>query len=404
MIVLTMKKIKQEINIDKFRARRGSALMMVVILFLITSILGVAVLAIAATERNQIIAEEKLDQAYYNARAVVQAAADWIEARHNDRDQMDLVVPPRTPPRGEKYARTTTSELNGDEYTLRIWRDDDDADLIHIAAKTSHDGLPGWAALELQETISGFVLFEDAIYSKGPFGKSSGNANNVYGSVATGHSSIPDNLNATGAKTVNKIYEFEDILPAADIVFPTRVENAYLGSKKDIVYINDTPNLNADYGTLRLHDYVYIRNTDTDNNPQDVHIQVKKLIIDDKVSLHPKDNDGGRIFIYVTEHIQVGKKFDIDGSRDAPVVYLICSGNGDIDFSGNSVMCVYIYGPDVNVEYGGSVILNGAIIANCFGWNGNIHIQHRKPNLSGTPFDALNQKQRTINISGITWK
>ena len=68
---MTMKKIKQEINIDKFRARRGSALMMVVILFLITSILGVAVLAIAATERNQIIAEEKLDQAYYNARAVV---------------------------------------------------------------------------------------------------------------------------------------------------------------------------------------------------------------------------------------------------------------------------------------------------------------------------------------------
>lgn len=411
MIVLTIKMIKQKINTDKLCARRGSALMMVVILFLITSILTVAVLAVATTEHAQVIAEEKLDQAYYNARAVVQATADWISARYNDHDQMALVVPSRAL-LGESHAHAITSELNGDEYTLRIWRDDHNADLIHIVAETSHDGLPGRAALELQETISGLSPFADAIYTKGGFSKAAGSANRVYyGDVTTGHDVIPDNLTVVyGKKTPGKIFEFEDISPAKNIVFPPRIENAVLGSKTKVIYINDTPNLNADYGTLKLQDTVHVKNVDdATGKPRDVHIRVDYLDVTEggHVFLHPKDYFGGRIFIYVTKRIWVSSKFTIGGYINSPAVYLICSESKSsieppsrIACTGNTYINAFIYAPDIEVHFGGNTTLYGAIIANVYGWNGNVWIWYRKPNLNGTPFEELN----TVNINGITWK
>jgi hypothetical protein len=390
MIVLTMKKIKQEINIDKFRARRGSALMMVVILFLITSILGVAVLAIAATERNQIIAEEKLDQAYYNARAVVQAAADWIEARHNDPD-LDLVVPPR----GAGH-RTINHKLNGDDYTLRIWRDDNDADLIHIDAKAFHDGLPGRAALELRASSGGPSLFEYAIFSQDPF-EVSGKANNVDGGVATGSNvDIPSKLNNSPYKRDTNIkYTLEKIQPPENVNFHSR-NHLYNGG-----YLNDLSYLDVKYPDLNLEGNVRIK------NPRDVHIQINKLSINKHTTLTPDENNGGRIFIYADcIEVKQNRKLNIEGNDTKPVVYLICSGTGEMVLSGDekSAMNVFIYAPYMDIEYKGNVTLNGAIMANVFKCNGHTDIKHREPDFSNSPFEALNQKQSITNISGITWK
>ena len=257
--------------------------------------------------------------------------------------------------------------------------------------------------MQLQETVSGNFLFEDAIYSKGPFGRSSGNSNIVNGSVATGSGSIPGNLNVTGARTTNKHYAFEDILPAADVVFPSFVANANLGSNNRMVLLNDTSNLNAHYGTLRIEDNVYIRNTNAQGNPQNVHILIDDFYIEDNAVIHPTNHNGGLIFIYVRNYIWADMKFGIEGNDAAPVVFLICSGTGDINFSGNPAMNVFLYGPDVNVEYGGTTVLNGAVIANVYGWNGNITVTYRRPNLEGTPFEALNMAQRTVNVSDFTW-
>jgi Tfp pilus assembly protein PilX len=401
-----MKSAKNHILvISKLNNKRGSALMLVIMLFLVISVLTVAVLAVAGAEHAQIIAKEKIDQAHYTARAVVQATADWISSNYNDRTSMALVIPNRAN-LGEANALTVSSTLNGQEYNLKVWRSSSDADVVHLEATAYFQGQHATVNMHLQETVSGYMLFEDAIYSKGPFGKSSGNANMVYGSVATGSDSIPDNLNNDGyGRTTNKYYDFEDILPAADIIFPAKIETATLGHLHNIVYINDEPggNLNAHYGTLTIRDNVYIKNTDALGNPKDVHILVENLYITKSAVIYPQDYDGGYIYIYVRDYISCDMKFGIGGHNAHPIVFLICSGIGDIDFSGNPVMNAYIYGPDVNVRYGGTTDLNGAVIANVYGWNGNINVYYRKPELEGTPFEALNEQQKKVSIMYQTW-
>ena len=74
-------------------------------------------LAVAAGEHSMVIAEEKIDQAYYTARAVVQATSDWINANYNARDKMIKVI--WSAPGSTKE---TSGELNGVDYTLSIWR------------------------------------------------------------------------------------------------------------------------------------------------------------------------------------------------------------------------------------------------------------------------------------------
>ena len=388
--------------------KRGNALMLVVVLFLVISILTVAVLAVAGIEHAQIIAVEKIDQAHYTARAVVQATADWIGANYNDRNSMALVIPNRAN-LGEANAYAVNSTLNGQEYDLKVWRSSSDADVVHLEATAYYQGQHATVSMHLQETISGYALFEDAIYSKGPFGKSSGSSNMVFGSVATGSDSIPDNLNtAEGyARTTNKYYDFEDILPAADIVFPFYIENATLGHLHDPIYLNDPDsyedNPNAQYGTLTIRDNVYIKNTDSLGNPKDVHILVENLYITKSAVIYPTDYNGGYIYIYVSEYVNCDMKFGIGGHNAHPIVFLICSGTGDIEFDGNPVMNAYIYGPDVNVRYGGTTDLNGAVIANVYGWNGNINVYYRKPELEGTPFEALSAQQKKVSVMDQTW-
>lgn len=386
--------------VSRIKSKNGNALVLVLILFLVISILSIAMLAVASSENAQVLAEEKIDQAHYTARAVVEATSDWISANFNARDQMALVIPDRGS-LGESNAFVENNSLDGTPYELRVWRDTGDADLVHIKAKATYQGWSSTVSLALQETVSGYALFEDAIYSKGPFGKSSGNANIVVGSVATGSDSIPSNLNATAGKTVNKIYDFEDILPDASIVFPGTIPNITLNDNG--IVNNDATNLNASYGTLRINDDVYIRNTDAAGNPKDVHILINDFYISESAIIHPSHNDGGRIFIYITNYIWCDKKFGIDGNDAHPIVYLICSGTGDINFSGNPYMNMYLYGPDVKVEYGGTTVLNGAIIANIYGWNGNISVTYRPPELEDSPFWGLNEAQKKVTISGQTW-
>jgi hypothetical protein len=370
---------------------------------------------VSLSEHHKVLAEEKTDQAYYTARAAVEAANQWISTHFNARDDMENVIPDRDH-LGD--IRTISGILDGQDYTLSIWRDTADADLIHIKARATFEGFSATARMSLQETISGYALFEDAIYSKGPFAKSSGTSNIVYGSVATGAVSTPDdpqpppNLNATGAKVSEKYYDFEDILPDAGIVFATYESNAVKG---DGDYLNPTTgNLNAQYGILRISDNVYIKNTDDSGNPVDVHILVDYLYINEAAIVHPTDmktgtnSGGGRVYIYVKDYIWCDKKFGVGvgdtGLDDIyPRTYLICSGTGEINFSGNPFMNLYLYGPDVNVEYGGTTVFNGAVIANVYGWNGNITVSYRPPDLEDSPFSNLNEAQKKVSIMYQTW-
>ena len=388
----------------RLRGRRGNALMLVLILFMVISILSLAMLGMAAVENTQVIAEEKIDEAYYTARAVVQATSDWIGTHFNERDQMEEVIPERglsSLDRGIGNAYTLTSELNGKTYDLSIWRDETDADVIYIKATAYVEAYKSTVQMSLQETIAANVLFEDAIYSEGPFGKSSGNANLVVGSVATGSLSIPDNLNVDGAKTVDKHYTFFDVTPPSGLIWDIDYGTV---TRNDGEWLNDTPNRNVIYDQLTINDTVYVKNTDDAGNPLDVHILVDDLNVSYAAIIQPEDNDGGRIFIYCTTNIFCDKKFGVGGDPDQPIVYIICNGSGSVNFSGNPFMNLYLYGPDVDVEYGGTTVYYGALIANVYGWNGNINVYYRAPeDLDSSPFSTLNGAQEGIQIADQTW-
>lgn len=372
--------------------KRGNALAFVVLLFMFISILVMAALLTAQVENKTVLVQEKVDQAYYTSRAVVEATSQWIQNNYNARDKMTLVVPARTT-LGEGSAFSKSSNLDGIPYELRLWRDSSNEDRIYIEASATYKGYTQKTKLSLDETVSGFTLFEDAIHSKGPFGKSSGNSNIVTGSVSTGSSSIPSNLNVNGEKVVDKHYDFDKVLPPTNIVFPAIIDSEVLTNGNVI-------NGNAEYGTLRINGNVYINNTDP---ATDVHIKVDNLYVSDSAIINPTNYNGGRIFIYVNSYIWCDKKFGITGNDAHPLVYIICNGIGDINFSGNPSMNVYLYGPDVNVEYGGTTVFNGAIIANVYGWNGNISVTYRQPDLENSPFSALDLAQKKINIYNITW-
>lgn len=360
-----------------------------------------ALLGVAQSENRIVSAQAKLDQAYYTARAVVAATEQWISNNYNARDEMLKVVPSRSSLGSGNAKIVNNGTLDGKTYDLKVWRDSASADRIYIQADATFDGFTRSAQMYLDETVSGPNIWEDAIYSEGPFGKSSGNANQINGSVATGSTSIPSNLNVNGGTQTNKYYNFTDINPPDTAVFPAKIITASL---TDNAVINSDPaNLNASYGTLTLSGDVSVNNVDADGNPVDVHIKIENLTINKNAVLYPIDNAGGRIFIYVLTSIYCDMKFGIGGNDTAPIVYLICNGTGSINFSGNPVMDVFLYAPDVNVEYGGTTTFNGALIANVFGWNGNITVNYRAPDLANTPFHYLDETQKTIAIRNRTW-
>lgn len=395
--------------------KHGNALMLVLILFMVISILSLAMLAIAGTENAQVIAEEKIDQAHYTARAVVQATYDWMYANKRMRDDMTQVIPARTT-LGESYAKTSSSQLAGREYDLKVWRDSGDEDLIHIQATAyyqGHSGLSSTVSMTLQETISDYVLFEDAIYSKGPFGDlgghTSGNSNTVIGSVATAADYLPDNLNySLGGKT-NKYFDFPVILPDDNVVYSDYIAALTLNAGN---YMNIGPNLNANIGTLTLSGgsgngkNVYIQNSA--DSSQSVYIKIENLNISAETTLVPTYLDGGRIFIYVTGNINIDQQINILGdstdSNYIPRVYLICSGDGYLLMEGNAEKYLYIYGPDINVEFKGCDNYFGAIIANIFGWTGALQVEYRDPDdFAGSPFAGLDTEAGRVAITPPIW-
>ena len=400
----------------RLSSRRGNALILVILLFFILSILTMGILAVANAEHAQIIAEEKIDQAYYKARAVVQATADWMYYNKRLRDDMAKVIPDRTL-LGWENRKEINSKLDATEndYYLAIWRDEHDEDLIHIQATATYQGQSAKASMTIQETVSDYVLFEDAIYSKGPFGEhASGTSNLVVGSVATAADTIPDNLNADSYRT-RKVFEFPDIGPYTNLepppVYADYIPSEVLDASE---YMNLSDNLNAHYGSLTLSggpsNVVYIRNTNSIGQAKDVYIWIENLDADAETTIVPTNLYGGRIFIYITKTVNIQQQINIVGddinTSYEPRVYFICSNEcaGTFNMEGNAHKYLYFYGPNISMEFRGCDGFYGAVIADIFGWTGNLGVEYRQPSsFNGTPFAGLDDEAGQVSVNFPTW-
>lgn len=385
---------------QQLKSKRGNALVLVVMLFMTISILALAVLGVAANENRLVLTEEKIDQAYYTARAVVDGTAQWISHNYNARDAMELVIPDRDN-LGEENAFTSDNELDGKPYELKVWRDSISPDMVHIEAVATYQGVSSSAKMVLLETVSGITVFEHAIFTfEGFTGITPSSSHMIHGSVATNAPSIPDQLNTDGPKEINVGLEYELIEPPS-YVTSLEKESITIGNNGDTTI---TENMNLQSLVLNNNATLNITNVDTFGNPKDIHIAIETLDMGNKASIVPSDDHGGRIYLYVTGNIiDKNNSFNVEGDQSKPIIYLIYSGESNITIRGDSNMNLFIYAPDITVHYGGNTDLYGAVMVGNFGLNGNVDVYYRMADLEDSPFSNLEIAEKKVTVSNQTW-
>jgi Tfp pilus assembly protein PilX len=414
-------------------SKRGNALVLVVILFMFVSILAMAILSLSFSEIKIVHYDERHDQAYYLARSVVDATETWIASNFNNRSAMEQVVPPSA-----GVVKTTNGVLDGHDYTLQVWRETNSeaSDTIFIEATATFKNVSSKAALSLTETISGYSIFEDAIYSYGPFSKIAGAAITLYPSspppgVTTGatyNNQTTARMNnafyPSGTREINQgiLYDFETIDPPNGVIFTQVLPDP----TTDWTAVNVTLDENTEMENLILagSTVLTIKNVEEDGvTPKNMHIKINGDLDINKSggsypTIKPSNYHGGKIFIYIYGTVTClnpaaitieGDSGPADGQpvsdTEGPAVYLICNGDGnEVKIIGNPYVKAYIYAPNMTVNVGGTTDLYGAVIAEHFGWNGNIGVHYVKPfSFEGTPFENMYLYDRKISIANQTW-
>lgn len=423
-------------------SRRGSALVLVVILFMFLVILAGAVLAVAIGENRMVLTNEDQDQAYYLARSVVDNTTAWIEHNYNDRTAMAKVVPAR----GSGASKVTSSSVDGHAYTLTVWRGTDQ-DIINIHARVKVGAVQAAARMSLVETVSSYGIFDDAVYSDGALNKASGVSIDFYPEspgpiVTTGavyEASEFDKIQkALGNATFvqSKPYTFPLLLPPTSLTYLNVYDNATTGDTRlDEKALPGSAYTVTDHtifglstisggelhvlGTLTLAGgmTLWIKNTDVSGSPRNVTLVIQNLTIlksGGKVpTIRPTDNAGGKIMIYVNGTFTANDPFIVEGSTgpaaptpgntSGPSIMFICNGTGTMNVIGNPTIKAYFYAPQTDILFGGSTDLYGSVIAKSFGWVGNISMHYVEPDLSGTPFSSMATLNNTYHVSNRTW-
>lgn len=414
------------------KSKRGNVLVLVIILFLFVSILAMGILSYALTETKIVSYDERHEQAYYLAHSVVSTTEAWISANFNDRVSMAKVIPSAV---GEGNAIITNSNLNNSLYTLKVWRDSrvDYSDFIYIEAEATYRDVKASAKLSLTETISGYSIFDDAIYSLGPFSNKNGTAITLYPNPPVPSVSTGANYNAGDTAKIDKAFypdgesqvnqgrvlTFGKVDPPANVIF------TYFDPDPETTWHND-PDILISENTV-LNDVVLsgstvvtIQNTDAVGNPQNIHIMILGDLTIEKSSgsfptITPSDYNGGKIFIYIygdlycmnpAALIVEGHVGPAVSDTTGPAIYFICNGdNGEIEIIGNPYIKAYIYAPKMTVNVGGTTDLYGAVIAKFFGWNGNIGVHYVKPySFDNSPFANMGLFDEKISIDNQTWR
>lgn len=222
------------------RDRRGSTLALAIILFLVVSILAMAAAILADGEIRQVVADEKSQEAYYVARSVTETTTRWIQANCSDRDEIAKVVPLETQA-GEANAKTITASLDGVPYSLKVWRKADATGTILVETRAQVDGVGNYARMSVDETVSGYLLFDHAIYSRSSIDSKdvNGNAHRIEGSVVS-EGSITDEINATSVHPDEPARNYPGVEPPEPLGSPI-AGNVSLGNGTTIRGIGIIP-------------------------------------------------------------------------------------------------------------------------------------------------------------------
>lgn len=335
------------------KKKKGMALITVIMVLLVLSILGTALLSISVNENKFSINSERKMKAYYIARSGADAVASWIEDNANE---ASAIIPAN--PESDAYTSDDVSFGDG-AFSVKIVRDLMDPTMIKIEANSilKNGGTKGKAVLTMQE-IKGY--YGQEIFTNAIFGSAitiSGNANIIGNIEAINSINIKANKNITGTITENsgKIYP--------EPVFP----ELPMG-----VYSDEGISIDGEYAIPSNADLVFT----TAKN------QILNVVVDGLDIKNITINGEGSVFLFLKNSIKITGNININGSNkkekgtiNPNALYIFGLEGNSFEFTGNSEVNGYIYAPNSDFIMRGNVDITGAIIAGevLFGGNSGVY-------------------------------
>lgn len=340
--------------------KKGMALITVIIVLLVLSILGTALISIGMNETRGSVDSERRIKAYYIARSGADAVAAWIE--DNSREASAII------PASSEDGEYISDEVDFGEgaFSMKIARDANDPSLIKIESTSTlkNGGTNGKAVITMKETKS---FSGDEVFAAALFGETisiSGNAKIIGDIEAINDINLKGNKNVDGTIIENSTKVFpEPVFPQ----LPMRVYNSG-GISIDGEYIIP-PNSNVVFNTNKN--------------------QILKVVID---SLNIRDitvNGEGSVFLFLKNSVKISGNININGGKkkengdvDPDALFIFGREGNSIEFTGNTEVNGYIYATNSDFIMRGNVDIIGAIVAGEISFGGNTDLYYILPDAS----------------------
>ena len=348
-------------------SKKGSALILVVILTLVLSILGTAALGLAVTENRITAQQEYKTQAYNVARSGAQAVAEYM-IRDANNDAQDLI---------DKKS-DTNSQIGEGEFEVSVNRDTTTG-ITYITSIAVYRGVEQHAKLQLAHFAVGTnAIFEHALIARtNIYPSGNGNKTVIIGSVA-----------ANGSIDLGKATSGE-LYPDSNFTFPLVVEPP----KRDpaIPYDNDL----GDDLDLKSENYeLPSGSSNTIKYIRANYINLKNSTL--------TVSGSGIIHLYVDGSITLDTRSSI--SAENALLYIYVIGKGEVRWAGaGEKSSIFIYAPDSKLVFqdaGGNTYVFGALIGNEIELHNDITIEHNKDMVNNIDLDTTGEG---VNFVGYTW-
>ncbi len=170
--------------------RRGSTLLMVIIVFALLLVFGMAALTLSANASRNAVTDYQTQQAYFTARSAVLAAVDYVKADADPKALLDKLD-------GKTSVKTTDPQLG--EYTLTVNKLDDTR--YELISNAEVDGKTRRMSVILAVEDSAFPFGQNLVTATklNGVGSTLGGGANIYGDLMINDTiSLPAGVNVYG--------------------------------------------------------------------------------------------------------------------------------------------------------------------------------------------------------------
>lgn len=348
------------------QSEKGMALPLVLVVALVLTLLGGALLQYAVTDTIHVARDEKTMQAYYLARSGAAAVAQH------------LIDSPQVAPTLINAPKSDSVTIDNGEFDVIVYGNPGTEVIIESTGTV--DGVSVTASL----SVAKLDLFDVALYGNTiDFG---GNAK-INGNII-----YKDSFSLSGSAILNGEDEQDPYMSYPDAPFPADVGLTLLNSPSGNVHLtggNNTLEVTTDSraNEIRLNSNNASINVRLGSGtPQDRILKVSNFQLNGgDLVLHGT----GRLLLYVDTFVGGGNFIHAPGS-DADVIVFVAE-DGLFNMGGTPEFQGAVYGPKATVDLTGTVVFNGSIIADEILGGGNTTVSYAEISSDNLPLQYYAQ-------------